>query len=371
MRRSPRRITCCAAGDDPASTPIAARRARADRPARRTRTAARASSSQNTARPRGRCPIRSASRRARRAVARRPLQSLPVRHEPRLVRAVAARNARTQQVALDVASRRSSSTCTRWAANRTYYFAPPADPLNPLHHEERRPAWLDTFGRANAARFDERGFAYFIREVYDSFYPGYGESWPIFQGAIGMTYEQASARGLVLPPQRRLDADVSRRRRAPLHCGDHDRRRRRRRIASSCCATSSSTAATAVSDGEKDRVSRVRARARAPIRRGPTGWRDNLATQGIEVRAPTEPFKVGTRTHPRRARSSSPNAQPSGRLVRNLLEPRRAAARGVRQGAGPPPQEAAGRPDLRRDRVEPAARLRRRDVAAVDRAVPA
>ncbi len=35
-----------------------------------------------------------------------------------------------------------------------------------------------------------------MREVYDSFYPGYGESWPIFHGAIGMTYEQASARGL-------------------------------------------------------------------------------------------------------------------------------------------------------------------------------
>ena len=33
--------------------------------------------------------------------------------------------------------------------------------------------------------------------MYDSFYPGYGESWPIFNGAIGMTYEQASARGLV------------------------------------------------------------------------------------------------------------------------------------------------------------------------------
>ena len=33
---------------------------------------------------------------------------------------------------------------------------------------------------AQAQTWDERGFAYFIREVYDSFYPGYGESWPLF-----------------------------------------------------------------------------------------------------------------------------------------------------------------------------------------------
>src|SRR4029078_4757687 len=51
-------------------------------------------------------------------------------------------------------------------------------------------------GAATRAGVNARGFAYFIREVYDSFYPGYGESWPIFQGAVGMTYEQASARGL-------------------------------------------------------------------------------------------------------------------------------------------------------------------------------
>ena len=31
-----------------------------------------------------------------------------------------------------------------------------------------------------------------MRENYDEFYPGYGDSWPLFQGAIGMTYEQAS-----------------------------------------------------------------------------------------------------------------------------------------------------------------------------------
>ena len=78
----------------------------------------------------------------------------------------------------------------------TYYFAPPADPLNP-YITKAQISWFEAFGRENARQFDARGFAYFNREQYDSFYPGYGESWPIFHGAVGMTYEQASARGLV------------------------------------------------------------------------------------------------------------------------------------------------------------------------------
>ena len=90
------------------------------------------------------------------------------------------------------------------SGDSSYYFAPPADPLNP-HITPQQIGWFNTIGKANAAKFDERGFAYFNREVYDSFYPGYGESWPIFHGAIGMTYEMASARGLAW---RRTDEDL-------------------------------------------------------------------------------------------------------------------------------------------------------------------
>ena len=81
--------------------------------------------------------------------------------------------------------------------NSTYYFPPTAPPTNP-HRTPTQTAWLEKFGRAMARRFDERGFEYFNREVYDSFYPGYGVSWPTTQGAIGMTFEKASARGLIL-----------------------------------------------------------------------------------------------------------------------------------------------------------------------------
>jgi len=80
--------------------------------------------------------------------------------------------------------------------NSTYYFAPPASPLNPEITAAQRD-WLLRYGRNNAAWFDRFGIDYFTREEYDSFYPGYGEGWPTFHGAIGMTFEQGSARGLV------------------------------------------------------------------------------------------------------------------------------------------------------------------------------
>jgi hypothetical protein len=76
----------------------------------------------------------------------------------------------------------------------TYYFAPPMDPVNKnvapniIH-------WWDIFAAANAAAFDAHGWSFFRHEGYDEFYPGYGVSWPILTGAVGMTYEEASSAG--------------------------------------------------------------------------------------------------------------------------------------------------------------------------------
>jgi len=70
-----------------------------------------------------------------------------------------------------------------------YYFAPGAEPM----HEALTPFQEDfqeTVGRANAEVFDRQGWLYFTGEVYDLFYPGYGDTWPLFNGAVGMTYEQ-------------------------------------------------------------------------------------------------------------------------------------------------------------------------------------
>jgi hypothetical protein len=87
----------------------------------------------------------------------------------------------------------------------TYFFPPPTDPINP-HIPESQLEWFEIFGRENARVFDERSFEYFVGESFDLFYPGFGDSWPTLQGAIGMTYEQASTRGRLM---RRLDGTVA------------------------------------------------------------------------------------------------------------------------------------------------------------------
>jgi hypothetical protein len=76
------------------------------------------------------------------------------------------------------------------SSNSTYFFPPDAKPINsnlPKDVEK----WLDVFGRANAAAFTAKGWAFFVGETFDLFYPGYGDSWPSLHGAIGMTYEMA------------------------------------------------------------------------------------------------------------------------------------------------------------------------------------
>ncbi len=76
--------------------------------------------------------------------------------------------------------------------NEPYYFAPAAEP----YHEAITP-WQrelqEHIGRNHAKYFDAQGWLYFTRQVFDLFYPGYGDTWPIFNGAIGMTYEQGGS----------------------------------------------------------------------------------------------------------------------------------------------------------------------------------
>jgi len=80
--------------------------------------------------------------------------------------------------------------------DESYFFSPAAQPFNPNLSAAQVRAY-ELIGRYNAAAFDARGEPYFTREVYDLFYPGYGDTWNAHQGAIGSTYEQGSARGLV------------------------------------------------------------------------------------------------------------------------------------------------------------------------------
>ena len=72
----------------------------------------------------------------------------------------------------------------------TYFFFPAAQPIHGLYPPSTG-EWGRVFGHANAAAFDQRGWPYFTGEDFDLYYPGYGDSWPSFRGATGMTYEQA------------------------------------------------------------------------------------------------------------------------------------------------------------------------------------
>ncbi|WP_225872738.1 M14 metallopeptidase family protein [Pedobacter frigoris] len=73
--------------------------------------------------------------------------------------------------------------------NEPYYFAPAAEPI----HEDIT-KWQREFqvivGRSNAKYFDAQGWQYFTKERFDLLYPSYGDTYPLYNGAIGMTYEQ-------------------------------------------------------------------------------------------------------------------------------------------------------------------------------------
>ena len=81
--------------------------------------------------------------------------------------------------------------------NSTYYFPPPADPKNPYLLASQS-EWFSRLGRHQAGWFDRFGFGYVTREIFDAFYPGYGSEWPTLQGGLGILWEQASARGLIV-----------------------------------------------------------------------------------------------------------------------------------------------------------------------------
>ncbi|OLY93184.1 Zinc carboxypeptidase [Cnuella takakiae] len=73
--------------------------------------------------------------------------------------------------------------------NQPYYFAPAAQPYHEVITPWQR-SFQETIGRNHARYFDEKGWLYFTKEVFDLLYPSYGDSYPIFNGSIGMTYEQ-------------------------------------------------------------------------------------------------------------------------------------------------------------------------------------
>jgi hypothetical protein len=69
------------------------------------------------------------------------------------------------------------------------YFFPPVAEAHNLNLPPRTYEWFERFGRANGSAFDRYGWQYFVRDVFDFFYPGYIDMWPSLRGGIGMTFE--------------------------------------------------------------------------------------------------------------------------------------------------------------------------------------
>jgi hypothetical protein len=207
-----------------------------------------------------------------------------------------------------------------------YYFDPPADPINsqitPLQRD-----WFQRFGRAQGARFDRYGFPYTSRETYDGYYPGYGSTWPTMHGALGILWEQASARGLFL----------DRRDETTLHYHDGVRHHYVSGLVTIETAAAQKddllmafyrTRATAVSEGAADSAydyfllpgetpARVARLAQLLVANGLEVYR--LAAAG-RVSAAGPDGQKQAREVPAGA-YVVPSAQPAGRLARTLLEP--------------------------------------------------
>ncbi|VAV83984.1 Peptidase M14, carboxypeptidase A precursor, partial [hydrothermal vent metagenome] len=73
--------------------------------------------------------------------------------------------------------------------NEPYYFAPAAEPFHEIISDWQRD-FQTQIGKNHAKYFDKNGWLYFTRERFDLFYPSYGDTYPTYMGAIGMTYEQ-------------------------------------------------------------------------------------------------------------------------------------------------------------------------------------
>jgi hypothetical protein len=198
----------------------------------------------------------------------------------------------------------------------TYYFAPPADPFNPNMTKWQRDYQTD-LGKGNAKYFDQFGFSYFTRDTYDAFYPGYGDSWPVYQGAIATTYENGSTRGLVV--KRPNDLTVTYRETVRRHF-----------VASlATCETSAAHhdelmqhfyqyGKTGVEEGSTGSV-----REYILPRRGNTSAVDKLAQllveQGVEVRRASASFTTEGKPYPAGSYLVS-LVQPQKRRVKNLLD---------------------------------------------------
>ncbi|MDF2187957.1 M14 family zinc carboxypeptidase [Paraflavitalea sp. CAU 1676] len=80
--------------------------------------------------------------------------------------------------------------------NSTYYFEPsPKRTQSPIVPQASYD-FNTTLAKYHAAALDQIGSLYFTKEQFDNLSPIYGSTYPDFYGAVGITFEQGSSRGL-------------------------------------------------------------------------------------------------------------------------------------------------------------------------------
>jgi len=212
-------------------------------------------------------------------------------------------------------------------SSASFYFAPPREPDN-KNNPAHLPKWFDIFAAAHGAAFDAHGWSYFRREGYDSFYPGYGEGWPMLTGSVGMLFESASSAGGAV---RRNDGMVR-----TLHQAAWEHYT----AEWATVRTSARRRTELVGDYARVRADAIAKHARGPMRaivfeRDAQGRADSLVTRlgdnGIEVLRLTGDATLADATvfgatgaQPARVRAGSyvvDLAQPQGHLAKALLEP--------------------------------------------------
>ena len=211
-----------------------------------------------------------------------------------------------------------------------FFFPPAALPVNPNLPPEQTERWLTAFGRANAAQFDQRNWDFYVRDIFDLFYPGYWDSWPALSGATGMTYETDSGGWKGLRWRRDDETIVTMRSGIAKHF-----------------VASLTTLATAASNREA-RLRDFYDFKRSAIEEGKTGrvrrfvvlpGRDpgraaelveNLLRAGVEVRRATAPFR-SARAHDYTGKDSPASSRdfPAGAYVVDLAQPQKRIAKAL------------------------------------------
>lgn len=79
----------------------------------------------------------------------------------------------------------------------TYLFSPARAPFNPFLSKAYL-FWARRYAQDQAHALDTRGYPYYTREWNEEFFPGYGSSWAMYRGAIGILYEMSGTDGTLV-----------------------------------------------------------------------------------------------------------------------------------------------------------------------------